>query len=74
MRMRAPSLSREEAMNIKLVLRLVGRVMAAESFALFFPMAVALLYRESPVPFLLSILIILAISLPHAHRKALFPS
>ena len=31
-------------MNIKLVLRLVGRVMAAESFTLFFPMAVALLY------------------------------
>lgn len=69
MRMRAPSLSREEAMNIKLVLRLVGRVMAAESFALFFPMAVALLYRESPVPFLLSILIILAISLPLASMR-----
>lgn len=56
-------------MNIKLVLRLVGRVMAAESFALFFPMAVALLYRESPVPFLLSILIILAISLPLASMR-----
>ncbi|MBS7219520.1 MAG: TrkH family potassium uptake protein, partial [Oscillospiraceae bacterium] len=53
-------------MNIKLVLRLVGRVMAAESFALLLPMGVALLYRESPVPFLLSILIILAISLPLA--------
>lgn len=52
----APSPSREEAMNIKLVLRLVGRVMAAESFTLFFPMAVALLYGESPTPFLLSIL------------------
>ena len=64
-------------MNIKLVLRLVGRVMAAESFALFFPMAVALLYRESPVPFLLSILIILAISLPLASmrtEKHFFPS
>ena len=56
-------------MNIKLVLRLVGRGMAAESFALFFPMAVALLYRESPVPFLLSILIILAISLPLASMR-----
>ena len=56
-------------MNIKLVLRLVGRVMAAESFALFFPMAVALLYRESPVSFLLSILIILAISLPLASMR-----
>ena len=43
--------------------------MAAESFALFFPMAVALLYRESPVPFLLSILIILAISLPLASMR-----
>ena len=61
-------------MNIKLVLRLVGRVMAAESFALFFPMAVALLYRESPVPFLLSILIILAISLPLASMRTEKPS
>ena len=50
-------------MNIKLVLRLVGRVMAAESFTLFFPTAVALLYGESPTPFLLSILIILALGL-----------
>lgn len=66
----APSPSREEAMNIKLVLRLVGRVMAAESFTLFFPMAVALLYGESPTPFLLSILIILAVSLPLASMRA----
>lgn len=57
-------------MNIKLVLRLVGRVMAAESFTLFFPMAVALLYGESPTPFLLSILIILAVSLPLASMRA----
>ncbi len=40
----------EEAMNIKLVLRLVGRVMAAESFTLFFPMAVALLYGRARRP------------------------
>ena len=38
-------------MNIKLVLRLLGRVMAAESFALLLPMGVALLYQESPCPF-----------------------
>ena len=57
-------------MNIKLVLRLVGRVMAAESFTLFFPMAVALLYGESLTPFLLSILIILAVSLPLSSMRA----
>ena len=45
-------------MNIKLVLKLVGRVLLMEAAALAVPLAVALLYRESPAPFLLSIAIV----------------
>ena len=46
-------------MNIRLVLRVTGRVMQLESAVMLVPLAVALLYRESPAPFLYSILIIL---------------
>ena len=46
-------------MNIRLVLRVTGRVMQLESTVMLVPLAVALLYRESPAPFLYSILIIL---------------
>ena len=45
-------------MNIKLVLKLVGRVLLIEAAALPPPLAVALMYRESPAPFLLSIAIV----------------
>ena len=45
-------------MNIKLVLKLVGRLLLVEAVAMVLPMLVALLYRESPVPFLLSIAIV----------------
>ena len=45
-------------MNIKLVLKLVGRVLLIEAAALTLPLAVALMYRESPAPFLLSIAIV----------------
>ncbi len=48
-------------MNIKLVLKLVGRVLLLEAVALALPLAVALLYRETPVPFLLSIAIVAAV-------------
>ena len=47
-------------MNFKIVLKLVGRVMVLEATAMLIPLVVALIYRESPVPFLLSILILLA--------------
>ena len=50
-------------MNIKLVLKLVGRVLVMETAALTVPLAVALLYRESPAPFLLSIAIVAAVGL-----------
>ena len=47
-------------MNIKLVLKLVGRVLLLEAAALVVPLIVALLYRENPMPFLLSIAIVAA--------------
>ena len=48
-------------MNIKLVLKLVGRVLLIETAALAIPLAVALLYRESPLPFLLAIAVLAAV-------------
>lgn len=50
-------------MNIKLVLKLVGRVLLLESAVLAVPLAVAVLYGESPVPFLLAIAIVAAAGL-----------
>ena len=48
-------------MNIKLVLKLVGRVLLMEAAALALPLLVAVLYRESPLPFLLSTALVAAI-------------
>ena len=45
-------------MNIKLVLKLVGRVLLVEAAALVVPLAVALLYREPLLPFLLTIALV----------------
>ena len=47
-------------MNLKLVLKLVGRLMLIEAAAMAIPLAVALLCRESPLPFLLSMGIVAA--------------
>ena len=47
-------------MNFKLVLRITGLSLFIEAGAMLIPMAVSLLYGESPIPFLCSILIILA--------------
>ena len=47
-------------MNIKLVLKLVGRVLLLEAAALVIPLTVTLLYRENPAPFLLSIALVAA--------------
>ena len=57
-------------MNFKLVLRVVGKVMLLEAAAILLPMAVALLYGESPVPFLLSAVILLLAGLLLAHIPA----
>ena len=51
-------------MNLKLVLRITGSTLLLESVLLLFPLAVALLYGEDPTPFLYSIGILLAVSLP----------
>ena len=50
-------------MNIKLILKLLGRILLVESVALLLPLVVALLYREDPMPFVWSILITLAVGL-----------
>jgi len=47
-------------MNIKLVLKIVGRALLMEAVALVLPLAVALLYQENPAPFLLAIAIVAA--------------
>ena len=47
-------------MNFKLVLRITGFTLLIEAGAMLIPLAVSLLYGESPVPFLCTILIILA--------------
>lgn len=47
-------------MNFKLVLKLVGRILQVETVALLLPLVVALLYGESPIPFLLTIAIVAA--------------
>ncbi len=50
-------------MNLKLVLRVVSRVMVLEAIAILLPMLVALLYRESPIPFALSSALLLVVGL-----------
>ena len=54
-------------MNYKLVLRVVGRVMVLEAIAILLPLAVALLYGESPAPFALASVILLVAGLALAH-------
>lgn len=47
-------------MNFKLVLRITGFTLFIEAGAMLIPMGVALLYGESPIPFLCAILLVLA--------------
>ena len=42
-------------MNLKLVCKVVGKVVFMEAFALLVPLLVALIHREDPTPFLLSV-------------------
>ena len=51
-------------MNYKLIAKLTGRVLLVEAICLLLPMAVAMIYGESLRPFLLSIGIMLAVSVP----------
>lgn len=48
-------------MNFKLVLRIAGKVLLVEAACLVLSMLVALFYREDPLPFVWSILILLAV-------------
>lgn len=50
-------------MNIKLILKVIGRVLMMESVALILPLCVSLYYHETIVPFLLSIAIVAFIGL-----------
>ena len=50
-------------MNVKLILRITGVSLLVEAGALLFPLGVSLYYHEDPVPFLLTICILLAVGL-----------
>ena len=51
-------------MNYKLLGKFLGLVLLIEAGLLIFPLLVALIYRESTVPFLITIAVLLAVSLP----------
>ena len=59
-----PGLSGVAAMNLKLVLKVLGRVELVVAASMVLPLACALIYREDPTPFLFSMGLILCISLP----------
>jgi len=48
-------------MNLKLVMKLVGRVMLVEAVAMLLPLLVALMYGEDPMPFVWTILLVLLV-------------
>ncbi len=50
-------------MNLKVVLKIVGRVLLVEAAALALPLLVGLFYGEDPTPFLLTIAIVAALGL-----------
>ena len=60
-------------MNFKLVFKVTGKTLMLEAVAMVLPMLVGLIYRESPRPFLLAILITAVagalLSLPKANTK-----
>ena len=43
-------------MNYKLMLRMLGRILQVEALCLLLPLLVALLYREDPSPFLITLI------------------
>lgn len=56
-------------MNLKLVLKIVGLVMLIEAAAMVLPLVVTLLYREDPVPFLVTIALLLVAGLILSRQK-----
>lgn len=57
-------------MNYKLILRMLGRTLLLEAAALLLPLFVSLYYGETPLPFVYTIIILSAISLPLAFIKS----
>ena len=51
-------------MNVKLILKLLGRVELLIAGSMLLPLGVSLLYGESPLPFLTSIAVLLCTCLP----------
>lgn len=56
-------------MNTRMIAHLLGIILLIEAALLLFPMAVALICGESPIPYLLTDAILLAVSLPTVLRK-----
>ena len=54
-------------MNIKAVLNTLGKLLQVEAGLLVLPLAVAFIYREDPLPFLLTIVIV-ALFAPYLAR------
>ncbi|MBR2503267.1 MAG: TrkH family potassium uptake protein, partial [Oscillospiraceae bacterium] len=46
-------------MNLKVVLKIVGRVITMEAFVLLLPMLVAMIYGEDTTPFMVTIILVL---------------
>ena len=63
-------------MNYKLMLRTLGRTLQVEALCLLLPLLVALVYREDPRPFLLTIVLVAVLGtlLAHLHSRPDFYS
>ena len=57
-------------MNFKLISKITGRVLLIDAACMLLPMLVALIYGESPRPFLMTIGLLLIISLPLSQMKS----
>ena len=61
-------------MNLKLVFKLVGKVLVVEAAAMVLPLAVALIYREDPMPFVytIALMLVLGLGLSKLHTQKNF--
>ena len=51
-------------MNLKMIGKFLGTVLLIEAILLIAPLIVALIYRESPLPFIITIAALVAVALP----------
>ena len=56
-------------MNLKLVFKVVGKVILIEACTMLLSLLVALIYREDPLPFLLSIAVTAAVGFALSRLK-----